>query len=120
MVANECVYLVGGWSDDAGVGRRLVSKIDKYDTTADSWSVETVVPTPRYHAGVALVNNKIYIVGGFLSDSTFDRATGIIECYDLEVGMWVQEKSYPLDTWEHACVSLHVPRCREGHEVARR
>ena len=44
---------------------------------ADRWSVETMVPTPRFHAGVTRVGGTIYIIGGFLDDDMFDRATGV-------------------------------------------
>lgn len=36
----------------------------------------TEVPTPRYHAGITLVQQKLHIIGGFHSDATFDRTTG--------------------------------------------
>ena len=44
---------------------------------ADRWSVETCVPTPRFHAGVTRVGGTIFIIGGFLDDDMFDRATGV-------------------------------------------
>ena len=44
---------------------------------ADRWSVETHVPTPRFHAGVTRVGGTIFIIGGFLDDDMFDRATGV-------------------------------------------
>ena len=44
---------------------------------AERWSVETIVPTPRFHAGVTRVGGTIYIIGGFLDDDMFDRATGV-------------------------------------------
>ena len=49
----------------------------RYDMVADRWSVETSVPTPRFHAGVTRVGGTIFIIGGFLDDDMFDRATGV-------------------------------------------
>ena len=49
----------------------------RYDMVADRWSVETNVPTPRFHAGVTRVGGTIFIIGGFLDDDMFDRATGV-------------------------------------------
>ena len=49
----------------------------RYDMVADRWSVETIVPTPRFHAGVTRVGGTVYIIGGFLDDDMFDRATGV-------------------------------------------
>ena len=67
------------WEED----RVLVEDIEVYDICRDSWSVETKIPTPRYHSGVALVQGKLYVMGGFHSDQQlFDRATG--KCYTLK------------------------------------
>jgi len=117
VVHDSGVFVVGGWSGLGVVGRRPVAEVDRLDAVTNSWTVETVIPTPRFHAGVSLIKNKIYIVGGFLSDNIFDKATGIIECYDLESKSWSQEKTYPLDIWEHSVVGLQVPRCREGAKI---
>ena len=69
----------GGWCYDNGDrdGRRsLVATVDTYDVTTDVWSVETQVPKPKFHAGIAIVSDKLYIVGGCLSDILFDRTSG--------------------------------------------
>ena len=110
------VYVCGGWNEDAS-GRQLVPTLDCYNPADDTWRVVTTVPTPRYHAGVVLIGNSVYVMGGFHSDATFDRATGIIECYNLELDEWHTEKAYPRDIWEHTCVALHVPRCRQDMPV---
>jgi len=61
-----------------------------------------------------LVNEKLHIVGGFHSDLTFDRATGFVEVYDMRSKSWTKgNKSYPEDTWEHACVAMHIPSIRK-------
>ena len=78
---------------------------------ADRWSVETIVPTPRFHAGVTRVGGTIYIIGGFLDDDMFDRATGVtgigvflrcfiktflfLDCYDMNKGIWSKGSEYP-------------------------
>ena len=73
------IMFIGGstqnseWEED----RILVEEIDVYDICRDTWSVETKIPTPRYHSGIALVQGKLYVMGGFHSDQQlFDRATG--------------------------------------------
>lgn len=42
---------------------------------------------------------------------------GVIECYDLESGIWNTGDKYPQDIWEHTCVTLYIPRCRDDMEV---
>ena len=81
--------------------------VDAYDLASDVWTVETRIPTPRcdfyqsestcldptdsnanfrYHAGMVIVADKLYVIGGFHSDSLFESraaTAGLIECYDL-------------------------------------
>lgn len=74
---GDCLYCCGGWFEDGDTGNRvLVDTIDAYDLRTDTWKVVTRVPTPRYHAGIVGVDQKIYFIGGFHSDAMFDRATG--------------------------------------------
>ena len=48
----------------------------RYDVAADMWTVETMVPVPRYHAGVTKVAGKMFLIGGFLEEELLDsRAT---------------------------------------------
>ncbi|KAK8737119.1 hypothetical protein OTU49_004805 [Cherax quadricarinatus] len=115
---DNCLYICGGWyEDDATNTRVLVDTIDCYNPNTDSWVVVSRVPTPRYHAGIVVMGSRLYVIGGFHSDATFDRATGVIECYDLETGVWSVENAYPQDIWEHVCVPLYVPRCRDDMDV---
>ena len=108
---RERLLFVGGWNyqheEDA---RTPVSDIDVYDPVADAWTKESQVPTPRYHAGVTIVADVLYVIGGFLADR---RPSKLVERYDLESRTW-SSSNYPEDIWEHVCVSLHVPRCRRN------
>ncbi|XP_049790542.1 kelch-like protein 26 isoform X3 [Schistocerca nitens] len=118
LVLGERLYVCGGWFEDADTGNRVLCEtIDVYDVSANTWDVVTTVPTPRYHAGIVGVGSKIYFIGGFHSDAMFDRATAAIECYDLETDTWITGEKYPQDIWEHTCVTLYIPRCRDDMEV---
>lgn len=118
LVMGDRLYVCGGWFEDVDTGNRiLVDTIDVYDVTTDQWRVVTHIPTPRYHAGIVGVDTKIYFIGGFHSDAMFDRATAVIECYDLETDTWTTGEKYPQDIWEHTCVTLYIPRCRDDMEV---
>jgi N-acetylneuraminic acid mutarotase len=118
VVFKDKLYVCGGWCEDETTGNRfLVTTIDEYDIHNDRWSVKTEVPTPRYHAGTTLVGDQLYIIGGFHSDATFDRTTGVIERFDLVKSEWSTVERYPQDIWEHVCATLHIPRCREDMEV---
>lgn len=77
----------------------------------------TKIPTPRYHAGIVLVDSKIYFIGGFQSDTMIDKYTANIEYYDIEERTWTVESKYPQDVWEHTCVTLCIPKYRDDMEV---
>ena len=79
------------WEED----RILVQEIEVYDICRDSWSVETKIPTPRYHSGVALVQGKLYVMGGFHSDQQlFDRATGTLSIFKSGMRLLYDLKSF--------------------------
>jgi len=114
QINSHEILVVGGWSYDQDNQRLLIDTIDKFNHDLGTWEIETRIPTPRFHCGVALVKDKLHIVGGFHSDLTFDRATGFVEVYDLKTKAWTRgHKNYPEDTWEHACVALHIPSIRK-------
>lgn len=115
---KDKLYISGGWHEDETTGTRvLVDSIDCYNIYSDSWETVTNVPTPRYHAGIVVIGSWLYIVGGFHSDTTFDRASGVVECYNMETNIWTVGAHYPQDIWEHSCATLFVPRCRDDLEV---
>ncbi|KAL1132347.1 hypothetical protein AAG570_010303 [Ranatra chinensis] len=118
LALQNRLYVCGGWFEDENTGNRvLVDTIDCYEPGSDSWKTITRVPTPRYHAGIVSLRSKIYFIGGFHSDAMFDRATDVIECYDLESDTWITGEKYPQDVWEHNCVTLYIPTCRDDMEV---
>ncbi|CAL8135367.1 unnamed protein product [Orchesella dallaii] len=118
VVHKDKLFVCGGWCEDEATGNRfLVNTIDEYDILKERWVVVSEIPTPRYHAGITIVESKLYIVGGFHSDATFDRTTGVIEVYDLESGEWSTVERYPQDIWEHLCATLYIPRCRDDMDV---
>lgn len=118
LVVGELLYVCGGWCEEpAAESRRLLAQIDRYDPVSGQWSVVTAIPTPKYHAGIVAVETKIYIIGGFYSDSMFDRASSTIECYDIVTGEWTSLDRYPQNTWECTCVSLYIPKFRDDMEV---
>lgn len=115
---EDNLYVCGGWCEEnEAENRRLVETIDMYNPQTRSWKVVTRIPTPKYHAGIVAVETKIYIIGGFYSDSMFDRASSTIEFYDIEKGEWLNLDRYPQNNWECSCVSLYIPKFRDDMQV---
>lgn len=64
---DKKIFICGGWEEVNGQ-RRLISAIECFDVRNSTINIITYVPTPRFHAGIALINNKIWIIGGFSAD----------------------------------------------------
>jgi len=63
VVAGK-VYLIGG---TAGLGEgqeQRMDRVDIYDPATDTWAKGPKIPTRRNPGGVAVVNNRIYVIGG--------------------------------------------------------
>lgn len=118
LTIDNNLYVCGGWFEEThGDSRRLIESIDRFDLNTRQWASITAIPTPKYHAGIVAVETKIYIIGGFYSDSMFDRASSTIECYDIVKNEWTNLDRYPQNTWESTCVSLYIPKFRDDMEV---
>ena len=118
LTIGNKLYVCGGWYESTSNGNRVLAEtIDVYCTDKLCWEVLTTIPTPRYHAGIVAVENKIYFIGGFCSDAMFDRATSSVECYDIINNNWSNIERYPRNIWEHTCVSLYIPKYRDDMEI---
>lgn len=116
LAIDEKIYACGGWFEDSQTGTRvLIDDINVYDARTDSWYMETKNPVPTFHSGVTAVRNKIYFVGGLLSDESIN-CSGNVQIYDLSTKEWSTEKDWEgaKPTWECTCATFYVPRCREG------
>jgi N-acetylneuraminic acid mutarotase len=65
--APQRIYVIGGCG-----GRGLdetTSRVSVYDPKIDVWTVGEEMPTSRFRLAVAVVNDKIYAIGGYSSGS---------------------------------------------------
>lgn len=115
---NRKLYVCGGWYEMNGQ-RILADSIDCYDlfSKTPSWHQVTRIPTPKYHAGIVAVQEKIYIIGGFCSDDIFRHTAASVECFDVNQDRWYSLKKYPKNIWEHTCANLYIPKYRDDMEV---
>jgi len=63
--------------------------------SSDSWAMKTPIPTQRYGLGAAVVNGKIYAVGGILLHGPINTRTGINEEYNPITDTWTNQTSMP-------------------------
>lgn len=93
IVIGSKIYFVGGYKAPSV----LSNDVDVYDTETNTWSQLPPMPNARRGSAVALVNNKIYAIGG---------QTAAVDSYDLSTGEWTTET--PLPAIRHSAISITV------------
>ena len=120
MVAHQDrLFVAGGWYEDVSTADRIITEsIDCYDYQTDQWQALTQVPTPRYHASLTVIEDTLYLIGGF-GEGQFNRATKKIETFNTRSKEWSDHEDYPVELWEHSSCVLYVPTCRNDKYVTR-
>lgn len=82
------IYAIGGI---AGTGdqRQDLDVVEVYDPASDMWTVLDPMPTPRSNAGVAILGESIFIIGG----RTRQGASARVDIYDLANNKWLTAPS---------------------------
>jgi N-acetylneuraminic acid mutarotase len=81
VALNGKVYVMGGDTGD-GPGQRQLASAEVFDPATGAWSAIADMPTPRNSMGAAVLEGKVYVMGGFdgsfilNSTEAFDPATG--------------------------------------------
>jgi N-acetylneuraminic acid mutarotase len=81
-VVNGKIYLIGGYvPDNSSYGFSPSTFNEVYDPSTDSWTVKAPLQTASSIYASAVVDNKIYIIGG-------DGAGELNQIYDSEMDKW--------------------------------
>ena len=67
------------------------------------WKIATNMPTKRRWAGVAALDNKIYVTGGYGNNQNMSS----VDCYDPDTNTWSQMANMNNARAGHSLVSLH-------------
>jgi len=84
VVIDGRVYTVGGSDFTAGVVRRS-RDFRVYDPQTGRWESLPPMPTAREGVGAAVIDGKIYVIGG---DGDDERSLSLVEVYDLKQRTW--------------------------------
>ena len=98
-VVNGKIYAIGG---DARHGQwpyagSIVGTNEEYDTETDTWTFKAPMPTPRCGFAIAVYQNKIYCIGGYIRNGKY---TGINEVYDPATDTWKNKTAMPTVRFE--------------------
>lgn len=94
-VAAEKVYLIGGSTGFGEGHEQRMDRVDIYDPATDMWAKGPKMPTRREPRGVEVVNDRIYVIGGFgwpPPVAGIGRVLQTIEEYDPSSRQWRRKK----------------------------
>jgi serine/threonine protein kinase len=83
-------YLAGGIT----VGGAVLDRLDIYDTGSHVWSTGPRLPTARCAAASAILDGKLYALGGFGVEGE-TNALASVEVYNSKTGRWVAAPPMP-------------------------
>ncbi|XP_038049945.1 kelch-like protein 24 [Patiria miniata] len=83
-VEND-IYVIGGQAEHGDSMSETLSDVWRYDSITDTWSKVAGMNKPRHGHGAAVVDGKIYVVGGKMG---WAKKFNDIERYDPASNMW--------------------------------
>ncbi|XP_072289130.1 kelch-like protein 22 isoform X1 [Eucyclogobius newberryi] len=105
--ANGRVYVIGGSNDEHGYRQDVVT-VGCFNPTTNCWSVVSPLPAGHGEPGVAVLDNRIYILGGRSHDRG-DRMK-YVHVYNTEADEWDTDKEFTeCVSGLAACVVLMSP-----------
>ncbi|NNN06665.1 MAG: hypothetical protein HKL90_12250 [Elusimicrobia bacterium] len=84
-------YFAGGVDGIPGVDHRH-AELDVYDPDSDTWTRQAAMPTAREAAATAVLNGKIFVVGG---DGEDHQPLATVEVYDPLSNAWSTAPAMP-------------------------
>ncbi|MER5684075.1 carboxypeptidase regulatory-like domain-containing protein [Streptomyces sp. NPDC002205] len=91
-VLNGKIYATGGWGLDDRDWGHPDGKTEVYDPATDAWTTAAANPHPLAASGVAVLDGKMYVVGG--CHELDCGATDVME-YDPATDSWSRDADYP-------------------------
>ncbi|XP_070821589.1 kelch-like protein 22 isoform X2 [Chaetodon trifascialis] len=104
---NGRLYVIGGSNDECRY-RRDVLKVACFDPEANSWSLVTPLPAGHGEPGVAVLDSRIYILGGRSHDK--GNRMKYVHVYNADTDEWESETEFKERvSGMAACVVLMPP-----------
>ena len=84
--AGELVYVIGGMLAEP------IARVDTYAPATDTWAQKADMPAARAGTVTAVVNGKIYAIGGWNNQAP---ALSTVEEHDPATNVWTQKADMP-------------------------
>jgi N-acetylneuraminic acid mutarotase len=100
-VVNDLFYCIGGYTSSGSTIPKPSAVVEAYDPTTDIWTRKADLATPRIGASAAVLNGKIYVMGGGDSTGEFNS----VEMYDPIKDKWTAQPPMLLARADASAVS---------------
>ena len=118
------IYAVGGWVTLRRNKFEALSTVEMYDPATDTWTQKADMPSTRGGPAIAVVDGKIYVIGGWVHGVRDGVCTGkdlkMVEIYDPVTDTWAQGTSMPTARFNISGVAISAKIYAIGGELCRR
>jgi len=95
IAVDDKIYVIGG-AQLAHLGILATSAVNYvYDTVTNSWSTMAPIPTPVSSYASAVLDDKIYIIGGRTATVKVKNATNLVQIFDPITNKWIEGTPIP-------------------------
>jgi PKD repeat protein len=98
-IANGKIYFIGGTTASnappAGQTYSALQTVEVYDPLENTWTEKAYMPTARWGLVTAVVNNKIYAIGGASAYGDGSETCSVVEEYDPVTNTWIEVGEMP-------------------------
>lgn len=99
---NGKIYVIGGMGNEKDIWRTL-STVEMYDPKTNKWETRKSLPAPRDGFSLSVINDKIYVIGGFSVSETVSS----VYVYDTKKDVWDTSSDFPnVENGSAACATL--------------
>mmetsp|Transcript_43326 Transcript_43326/g.67879 ORF Transcript_43326/g.67879 Transcript_43326/m.67879 type:complete len:414 (-) Transcript_43326:252-1493(-) len=74
------IFVAGGYTD----GNAVLNEVETFAWSTNSWQMERPMAEARASHGIAVLNNRVYVVGG----TDGNKSLKTVEAYDRREGIW--------------------------------
>lgn len=96
--STQTIYVFGGVAPPARNGSFIdtIADVAAYDISSNSWKFVSPLPIPLNHANTAVVNDKIYSLGGLTNGTSWVATPRCFE-FDPKANAWTELAPMPAD-----------------------
>ncbi|MCK4457124.1 MAG: PQQ-binding-like beta-propeller repeat protein [Thermoplasmata archaeon] len=125
---SDRIYAIGGMGSEMVQPFGALGLNEEFDPVSGQWNSRTSMSTPRAAFGVAVVDGKIFAIGGYYyMPMSFPRSLNVTEVYDPVTDTWTTKSPMPtnrsflavaaLDRKIYAIGGVDAPRAVEVYDV---